>query len=281
VTPRLALLVPPANPTAEPELNELLLPGIAVCTARLPLLAGAGLRERLEGYNGAILPTVRQFGDLTPGAILVACTGSSYLLGPEGDNRLCEDLSARLGSPLRTATAAIRQVLNGLGAGELRLVTGYEPWLTELSLQFWTQSGFEVTETIEVRPAAGTSHFSSPYDVATADILRALERSPLSGEGALLFTGTGMPTLEVIGDLVAAGAGDDAVIVSSNSCGALWARRSLAGDVRERTTDPGGTGSVVMPEGTAAFMPEGTAARRLLGRLEARLGSGAGEPRRR
>ena len=56
---RVGVLVPPANPTVEPEMHDLLSPRYVVHVARLPYLAGEGLADRLQAYREAAPDTLR------------------------------------------------------------------------------------------------------------------------------------------------------------------------------------------------------------------------------
>ncbi|KOX37813.1 arylmalonate decarboxylase [Streptomyces sp. NRRL F-6491] len=220
-TPRLGVVVPPENPTAEPEFNRLVGERMNVYSSRFPVTPGKGLLEMLEAWNEALPDTLAGFGAMGLDAAVVACSASHYLLAPEGDRAFCEELSDRAGYPVRSSTQAILTACAWLGVERLTLVSPYEPWLTETSAGFWRAAGLTVDEALLVPAREG--HFD-PYEVTTAAILERVRGARLAEGTALLFTGTGMGTLAALEEL---GRDDgDRVLLTSNLASAWWALRT-------------------------------------------------------
>ncbi|MCQ6554502.1 arylmalonate decarboxylase [Streptomyces sp. C10-9-1] len=230
--PRIGIVVPPENPTAEPEFNRLLDCRLNVFTSRFPVTPDMGLREMLETYNRVLPDTLGAFGRMRLDGAVVACSASHYLLAPEGDRALCDELSARAGYPVQSSTQATLAACEALGVTRLTLVSPYQPWLTETSRDFWERAGLRVDAVVRVPAARGAdgSELHDPYRVTAQAIRDRLRGRRLTDGSAVLFTGTGMGTLTVLGEL----AGQDAsrVLLSSNLASAWWARR-LAGDRSE------------------------------------------------
>lgn len=223
--PRIGVVVPPENPTAEPEFNHLLGPRTNVYTSRFPVTPGAGLREMLETYNEVLPETVGAFGRMRLHAAVVACSASHYLLDPDGDRNFCAELSARAGFPVQSSTQAILTACEALGVTRLTLVSPYESWLTDTSRTFWEQAGLTVDGVVRV-PAAqdpsGDDHYD-PYEVTTEAILKRIRARKLPHDTALLFTGTGMATLAALTELAREDV--DRTLLTSNLASAWWARR--------------------------------------------------------
>lgn len=212
---RVGVLVPPENPTVEPEMVTLLGPDTAMHVARLSLTRGADLHARLDGYRAGLAPTVQQFGELELAAIFVACTGSFYGIGPEADERLCAALSAEFGTPVRSATRVIADTLRARGCRRIFVVSPYPSWLTEAACSYWAGAGLEVTGIAQVangRPI---------YSITASDMLTALEAAAETATAvdAILVTGTGVPTAAAIGALQPKAR---PILLSSNLCGAWW-----------------------------------------------------------
>ncbi|MCX5136577.1 MULTISPECIES: maleate cis-trans isomerase family protein [unclassified Streptomyces] len=230
--PRLGVVVPPENPTAEPEFNHLLGTAMNVYTSRFPVTPGAGLRAMLETYNEVLPALLDSFGELRLDATVVACSASHYLLGPEGDRAFCDALSQRAGSPVRSSTQAILAACETLGVDRLTLVSPYQPWLTDTSRSFWERAGLTVDGVVLVPARAdadGGAHYD-PYEVTTRTILGRIRERELPADTALLFTGTGMGTLAALNELARRDPGR--ALLSSNLASAWWARR-VAGVTEE------------------------------------------------
>ncbi|MER7183127.1 arylmalonate decarboxylase [Streptomyces hyaluromycini] len=225
--PRLGVVVPPENPTAEPEFNRLVGDRMNVFASRFPVTPGMGLRQMLETYNAVLPETLGNFGGMRLDAAVVACSASHYLLSPEGDRRFCAELGARAGHPVLSSTRAILAACEALGLTRLTLVSPYEPWLTELSRGYWEEAGLTVVRTVLVpagAPGAAGRRFN-PYEVTTEAILERVRAEALGGDdSALLFTGTGMYTLAALDELARE---TGRVLLTSNLACAWWALRTV------------------------------------------------------
>lgn len=209
-------MVSPANPTAEPELTRLLGSRAEMHIARFPVRPDLAYAERLESYNDALPAVARSFDGLPLDALLMACSGSRYLLGPDEDRDACAELSAETGVPTGSSTLAVREAVEHLGVHDIVLVAPYQPWLTELAERFWKTAGLNVAQVVQVRAREGFS----PFDVTPAELVAQVEQAELPGDAVLVFAGTGMATLPALGPL---GQGNDRLLLSPNLCGAWWA----------------------------------------------------------
>jgi maleate cis-trans isomerase len=220
--PRVGVVVPPENPTAEPEFHHLLGSAANVYAARFPVTPGIGLREMLETYNTVLPTTLGGFGGMRIDAAVVACSASHYLLHPDGDRAFCAELSERAGFPVRSSTQATLAVCEALDVTRLTLVSPYQPWLTDTSRDFWQRAGLTVDDVVLV--PAGDNHYD-PYEVTTAAILARLRHHRFLDGTALLFTGTGMGTLAALDQL--ARDNPDRRLLTSNLASAWWVARAV------------------------------------------------------
>ncbi|MET8504805.1 arylmalonate decarboxylase [Streptomyces sp. NPDC004787] len=233
--PRFGVLVPPENPIAEPEFQQLLGSEMNVYATRFPVTPGF-TRETMEMYNEVLADVLGTFGAMRLDAVVVACNASHYLLDPEGDREFCAELSERLGFPVLSTTRAILELCGALGTKSLTLVSPYASWLTELSRGYWEKAGLEVERIVYAPavpgPAGGgeepDEHFN-PYLVTTETLLTRIAAAGVPEDGTVLFTGTGMGTLPAVAALAAETPGR--TLITSNMAAAWWARRTagLAG----------------------------------------------------
>ncbi|MEV0380803.1 hypothetical protein [Nonomuraea sp. NPDC050643] len=213
---RIGVIVAPANPTAEPELTRLLGSRADMHVTRLPVRPGLSLADRLEGYNEDLPAMTGAFDDLRLDAMVAVCSEPRYLLGPDEDRDQCAELEAATGTPFASSTLATREAMEHVRVSDLVLVSPYQPWVTELAERFWKSAGMNVTQVVQIRAQDGYS----AYEVTPAELIAQVELAGPPGDAVLLFTGTGLPTLPVLGPL---SAGNERVLLTSNLCTAWWA----------------------------------------------------------
>jgi maleate isomerase len=187
----IGILTPQANTAVEAELGVLLEPGFGSLVSRLTCHSDDS-RERLVGYFRNIDGALRAFDTAQPDLVLFACTGSTYLVGLEEEKRRFASLSV----PVVSAAAALIAALDELGATRIALVSPYPPWLTEACVAFWKAQGKSITAVTLVEGERNDTR--GIYSLGTADALRALGRLDPGAAQAILLTGTGMPSLNLI-----------------------------------------------------------------------------------
>jgi maleate isomerase len=190
--------VPQANTTVEAEFRVLTPAGVNLVTARLQG-SRTDSRQRLLDYFHTLDTTLDTFDNAPLDAVGFACTGSSYLLGVPKDRAAFADLSKRRGYPVVPATEAILESLAHVGARSIALVSPYPAWLTEAAVAYYREAGIDVAEVVQVE--ADTADTRNVYNITSADALAAAKRLKRKDVGALLLSGTGMPTLAAIGEL--------------------------------------------------------------------------------
>ena len=225
----LGIATPQANVTAETEFRALLPRGVACATVRMasdePLP-----EDRLRAYFSELGQTLDRFDTLAMGAVGLACTGSSYLLGHAAVEASLAKLSARRQQPVISAAAAIERALNHVGARSIALICPYPKWLLEAAERHWQERGFAVADRFSLDPdQQDTRSIYGLSPETAAERIRARWRN-IKADGYLI-TGTGLPTLRLVAELSAVLPGP---VLSSNLCLA-WATLLEAGiDLAER-----------------------------------------------
>ncbi|MBI3435901.1 MAG: hypothetical protein HY056_12625 [Proteobacteria bacterium] len=191
----IGMLTPQANTTVEPEFSLLWPPGFAMMNARLtsdkPTIA-ARLVDYFANYDAALT----QFANAPLRAVGAACTGASYLVGRDREQKLVAELTSRQGYPFLTAALAVIDALTQLHARRIGLVSPYPADLDAASVAYWRSYDLDVTDVVNM--TTGTDTFHPIYSIAGAKAMRAVQTLKDKPLDAIVMLGTGMPTLAPI-----------------------------------------------------------------------------------
>lgn len=219
----LGILTPQANTTVEPELALLLPPGHGTITARLTSTC-PDINDRLTDYFHTIGATAAQFANAPVTAVGFACTGASYLVGPQAETDASAAFATTRGIPLVTAGQAIARALASLGATRIAIASPYGEGLTKAALAYWQAQGLTVTQVARIAENATAFH---PIYAHGADHALSATQTLLDDPQAqaVVLLGTGLPTLPALMATAAA----RLPVLSSNLCLA-WALTHPDGD---------------------------------------------------
>lgn len=193
---RLGFLVPPGNPTVEPEMMQLAPSGVSVHFSRLVASGLTGTLTGQEERNQSMLAHIEQSAALLamvqPAVIVLAHTASSYTLGREGEAQLLARLEQLTGTRVITAAGAVLQAFARLGARKIALGT---PYGEDTSLQ--GKAHLEA-HGLQVVGFGRLAQVQNIYD-ETPERAYALARQVDTPEAEVIFlSGTGLPTIEVL-----------------------------------------------------------------------------------
>jgi maleate isomerase len=228
---RVGLIVPPANVTVEPEIASMLPSGASLHVTRLPGKVSAdtsvGLKERFEGYNRSLAAAVASFGGADLSALCLGVTGSCYLVGPDGEEKLLSDLRSGGAAHVVTAARAIGLLLDALKRKRIALVAPYPAWVVDFAKEYWVSSGLEI---IEIVPLPDVVSF---YTVNTDTVVTAAKKLRTSGADAIVLSGTGVATLPAIERLAES---MEVPVISSNLSLGWWLLERLGQGERLETS---------------------------------------------
>ena len=226
---RIGVLVPPGNPTVEPELYRMAPDGVSLHFARMqappspgPAGGAAGMEERTRAYREGTDDPATALGLVRPAVVVLAHTASSYALGFGREQPLVERIAARTGAPTLLAAHAVLAALQRLGVTRLALGTPYPESISRQGKAYWEAAGFTLV---------GYHRLPDVADIYAESEERAYllaRRADTPDAQAVLLSGTGLPTVAVL-ETLERDLGKP-VVSSNQAC--LWRALRLAG-VRE------------------------------------------------
>jgi maleate isomerase len=229
---RLGFLIPPGNPTVEPELIAMAPPGVSVHFSRLVARGPTGTHHGQEERNRSQIEHIDESAALLamvkPNVIILAHTATSYTLGSGAEAELLQRLRAQYGMPFATAFGSVAAALHELGVKRVALGTPYGEEITLKGKAHLEDHGFEVVS------HGRLDNVTDIYE-ETAERAYQLGRAVDTPTALAVFlSGTGMPTIKIL-EALEQDLGKPAI--SANSA-MMWHALRLAG-VRHRVSGYG------------------------------------------
>jgi len=229
---RIGVLVPPGNPTVEPEFYLMAPAGVTIHFARLQGFqstgapgAAAGMEARTLAYLDDLSGPAKALGSVSPAVVILAHTASSYATGFAKEPHLIDRLASLTDATSITAARAVLTALQHLGVKKLALGTPYPEAISAKGKDFWEEAGFDIV---------GYHRLADVQNIYAENEQRAyqLARQANTPEAdAVFLSGTGLPTVGVLDTLEQ----DLKKPVISSNQASLWQALRLSG-VRQPIT---------------------------------------------
>jgi len=193
---RLGFLIPPGNPTVEPEMTAMTPPGVSVHFSRLVARGPAGTHQGQEERNRSQIEHIDESAALLamvkPSVIILAHTATSYTLGRGAEAELLKRLQGQYAVPFATAFGSVAAALGELGVKRIALGTPYSEAITLKGKAHLEEHGFEVVSHRRLE------NVTDIYE-ETAERAYQLGRAVDSPNAQAVFlSGTGMPTIKIL-----------------------------------------------------------------------------------
>ncbi len=193
---RIGFLVPPGNPTIEPEMAELAPPGVSVHFTRMSASGPTGTHQGQDERNRAMLASLdeatRLLAMTAPNVIVLAHTATSYTLGRHAEAALVRRQEEATGTRFITALGSVLDALKCLGVRRIAYATPYGADLTELGRTHLSSHGFDV---VSVARLEGVRNIYEETAERAYGVGRQADRPDAE---AVFLSGTGMPTLAML-----------------------------------------------------------------------------------
>jgi maleate isomerase len=193
---RIGFLVPPGNPTVEPEMMELAPPGVTLHFTRMSAEGPAGTHSGQEERNlsqvASIPACVQLLSMVSPRVIVMAHTATSYTLGQQREAELVAQMEAASGARFITAFGSVLEAFAHLGVRRIAYATPYSAEMTSLGRRHLEKCNLEVVS---------SGHLANVRNIyeETSERAYAIARQVDHPDADVVFlSGVGMPTLDAL-----------------------------------------------------------------------------------
>lgn len=210
------VLTPYGNLAAEWEMEVLLAPARFALTARLTEGGGDFDQRLLDYFDPARLTrALRSFGSTPLGAVGVACTGTSYVLGEPRVQEIFAGLANVRDTRLTWSTDGLHAALGALDARRFHLISPYPAKLTAACERYWKGCGFAIEDVTQMtNPDPG---FHAIYTMPPAMAERTVREVLARASAPIVITGTGLAALPALARIYAEGAAKQPIL-AANLC---------------------------------------------------------------
>jgi maleate isomerase len=193
---RLGFLLPPGNPTIEPEMMAMAPNGVSLhfhrMTARGVPGSLDGQAERNRQMVASLDHSIEVLALVKPDIVVIAHTATSYDLGRADEGKLLDRLAKRSGIRVTTAFASVAAALERLGVKRVALGAPYSTETTEKGRAHLEAHGFAVVGHDNLQ------HTGNIYDTTAEQAYRLARAVDVPEAQAVFLSGTGMPTVSVL-----------------------------------------------------------------------------------
>jgi maleate cis-trans isomerase len=190
---RIGFLVPPGNPTLEPEMMELAPSGVSLHFTRMhaegPAGTHTGQEERNRSQVESLPACVKLLAMVSPAVIAMAHTATSYTLGERREAELVAEMEALSGARFITAFGSVLAAFSYLGVRRVAYATPYSAEMTAQGRQHLETCGLTVVS---------SGHLANVRNIyeETSERAYAIARQVDRADADVIFlSGVGMPTL--------------------------------------------------------------------------------------
>jgi maleate isomerase len=224
---RIGFLVPPGNPTVEPEMAEMTPPGVSLHFTRMnaegPAGTHTGQEERNRSQVESIPACVRLLAMVSPSVIVMAHTATSYTLGEAREAALVAEMEAISNARFITAFGSVLVALRRLGVRRIAYATPYSAEMTAQGKQHLETCGVSVVSSGHLSDVRNIYEENSERAYAIA---RQVDHPDAE---AIFLCGVAMPTLDALQPLEA----DTGKPVISAASAMMWNALRTA-DIRHK-----------------------------------------------
>lgn len=220
---RLGFLLPPGNPTTEPEMIALAPQGVSLHFHRMTARGVPGALEGQDERNRMMVDNIDSSIELLamvkPDVIVLAHTATSYYLGRQGEADLLARLERSAGKRVITAFGSVVRALQRLNVRRVALGAPYSPETTRQGKAHLEAHGLQVVNFANLK---GVTNIYDETAERAYGLARMVDREDAE---AVFLSGTGMPTLPVL-ELLEQDLGKP---VFSSASAMMWHALRLAG----------------------------------------------------